>query len=131
MAASTSVGEGQHTGSILEWKSHRLRRVCRSTLSAETAAADTARDHSEFLATALREMLSGDFVATSASEPRVKLIPITDCKSLVDSVRKLTGTCEDKRTQIDIISIRESCASDIRWVPTTLQRADALTKRGQ
>lgn len=44
-------------------------------------------------------------------------------------MRKLIGKCEEKRTQIDDISIRQSCASDMRWVPTTLQRAAALTKR--
>lgn len=126
MAASTSSVGGESAGSILEWKS---RRVCRSTLSAEAAAADTARDHAEFVAMTLSEMLFSDFIATSSADPRLRMIPVTDCKSLFDSVRKLTGTCEDKRTQIDIISIRQSCASDIKWVPTTLQRADALTKR--
>lgn len=76
----------------------------------------------------LSEKMFADFVATSSPEPQVKLIPITDCKSLFDSARKLTGTCDGKRTQIDI-SMRQSCASDMRWVHTTLQRADALTKR--
>lgn len=121
---SVSVADGDHTGSIFEWKSHRLRRVCRSTLSAETA-----RGHAEFVTLTISEMLFHDFTATSVAHPRLQLVPITDCKPLFDSVRTLTGPYEDKRTQIDIISIRQSSASDIKWVPTTLQRADALTKR--
>lgn len=129
MAADILAGDRQHPGYILELKSHRLRRVCRSKLSAEAAHADMARGHSELVAMTLSEMLFVDLTATPSPEPRVKLTPITDCKSLFDSARKPTGTCEDKRTQIDIVRIRQNCASGMIWAPTTLQRADALTKR--
>lgn len=129
MATSDDAVDGKSASSILEWKFHRMRRVCRSTLSAAAAAADTARGHAEFVAMTLIEMLFQGFSAVDATDPRVRIVPIADCKSLYDSVRELTGPCEDKLTQIDIISVRQSCASDIRWVPTTLQRADVLTKR--
>lgn len=55
---------------------------------------------------ALSEMFFGDCVATAAADPSIHLSPITDGKSLFGSVRTLTGMCEDKRTQIDIISVR-------------------------
>ena len=49
---------------------------------------------------------------------------MTDCRSLYDAAQK------EKRTLIDILSIRETLASDgLKWIPTRLQKADGLTKR--
>jgi hypothetical protein len=48
---------GKAPCSIMEWKSHRLRRVCRSTLAAEAAALDASVDHGNFLGAMLSEMV--------------------------------------------------------------------------
>ena len=64
----------------------------------------------------------------------VKLMPVTDCRSLFDAVQRLAISLQEKRVQIDLASIREACgggmdgSAAIRWVPTGQMRADGLTK---
>ena len=114
--------------SILEWKSHRLQRAVRSTLAAEAAALDAANDHAGFLGCLMSELFWADYRATEARESRIKVTPVTDCKSLYDAVHRLATNFQDKRTQIDVTALRQS-ARFLRWVPTHLQLADVFTKR--
>ena len=52
-----------------------------------------------------------------------KAIIVTDCKSLYDLVtRTAIPSCEEYRTTLEVLLIRE------RWIPTSLQLADPLTK---
>ena len=56
---------------------------------------------------------------------------VTDCKSLYDLVsRTAIPSCEESRTTLEVLLIRERCLehSQFRWIPTSLQVADALTK---
>ena len=56
---------------------------------------------------------------------------VTDCKSLYDLVsRTAIPSCEEFRTTLEVLLIRERCLehSQFRWIPTSLQVADALTK---
>ena len=56
---------------------------------------------------------------------------VTDCKSLYDLVsRTAMPSCEEFRTTLEVLLIRERCQEHcvFRWVPTSLQVADALTK---
>ena len=58
-------------------------------------------------------------------------IVVTDCKSLFDLVTRLAmPACEEHRTTLEVLLIKQRCAENVcfRWIPTTLQAADCLTK---
>ena len=58
-------------------------------------------------------------------------IIVTDCKSLYDLVTRLAmPACEEHRTTLEVLLIKQRCAENtcFRWIPTTLQAADCLTK---
>ncbi|CAE7227129.1 GIP, partial [Symbiodinium sp. CCMP2456] len=58
-------------------------------------------------------------------------IVVTDCKSLYDLVTRLAmPACEEYRTTLEVLLIKQRCAENtrFRWIPTTLQAADCLTK---
>eukprot|EP00971_Amphidinium_carterae_P351190 6491962-Amphidinium_carterae.1 len=122
--------------SLIDWKSHRSRRVTRSTLSAESIALDATIDHVQFLAA-----LWG--IALYDKERRdpsgyVGWTVCTDCRSLYDAVTQANTVTEEKRVLIDVCAMREALQEGAqhhayldakpRWVPTTHQHADALTK---
>ena len=121
--------------SIVEWKSHRLRRAVRSTLAAEAASMDAAVDHSVYLAHFLSCIHKEGHVVSGTSSPLFKVVPITDCRSLYDALQRLSASLQEKRVLLDLVSIRETCggnmesSSSVRWVPTHVQLADGLTKR--
>ena len=63
----------------------------------------------------------------------VSIVGITDCKSLYDHVSSLSSVskCEDKRVAIDLAILRQCMKNSglqIRWCPSELMLADALTK---
>ena len=66
-------------------------------------------------------------VSTSGFEQPSAII---DCKSLYDSVKQSNPSLEEKRTIIDVPSIRETLGSQgaMLWMPTHHMWADALTK---
>ena len=100
----------------------------RSTLAAETQAMDMGVDIAVYYALFIQETIPGCPRAT-ARELMIEVHAVTDCKSLYDTLTRETGNLEEKRTLIDIASIRETMApSQIHWVPTGEQKADGLTK---
>jgi len=121
--------------SVLEWKSHRLKRSVKSTLAAEAAAMESSCDVGFYIGVFLSEILHSDFKASrSDGHTLVAVRPITDCRSLYDALIKQTMSTSEKRVQISFAAIRENTASSgsdnsVRWVPTAHQLADALTKR--
>ena len=121
------VTESVQTGLLLDWKSSRSSRVCRSTLAAETSAADTSVDRCMYLAYLLSEMLQNCPSFQLETLPRT--LHVTDCKSLYDCVAAENPSTEEKRVIISIRAIQDHVARDqIHWVPTELQWADGLTK---
>ncbi|CAE7664233.1 GIP [Symbiodinium sp. CCMP2592] len=92
--------------SLLEWKSYRHQRVLRSTLAAEASALDRTFDHACFMAMVYSEM------------------------SLWDAVHRLTTAFTEKRVEIDVAALRQTCKA-LRWVPTEMMHADAMTKRSR
>ena len=113
--------------SLVEWKSFRHQRVLRSTLAAEAASLDRAHDTGTFMACAFSEMLDGEYKAT-CGKPAFEVIPVTDARSLWDAIHRLSTSFSEKRVEIDVAGLRESCRN-LRWVPTEFQHADPLTKR--
>ena len=122
------VTDGQSLAFPLAWQSHKLKRVAKSTHAAETLAMVDAAESAVFLRMSILELLS------MADIPRN--IPIecrTDSAALRNSVHSCTQIL-DKRLRIETAILREMVARkeivDFKWVPTTNQPADALTKTG-
>ncbi len=62
-------------------------------------------------------------------KPLLEHYSVTDCKSLFDAVRQTTPSLSEKRTIIDLTSVRDSLFKDhLLWVPTQTMWADGLTK---
>ena len=126
------------------WKSQRLPRVVASTLGAEAQVFSQASSLAEWLSLMVTEAKHGSFdlrdIAKIADQPALQskifstpIIGITDCKSLYDHVTSLSSVskCDDKRVAIDLAIIKQCLGRtmlSIRWVPTHLQLADAMTK---
>ena len=127
-------------GIVASWKSHACPRVCRSTFAAETMAALEGWE----AAIAFRAMVRSCFkiLAEPCMMDWLPITSATDCKSLFDSVHRVGGprAPSEKRLILDLAALRqmirnecnESGRSDLkeafRWVPTTHQVADNLTK---
>ena len=113
--------------SIIDWKSARAVRVCRSTLAAEASAADEAADRSSYINMYLSEMVH--LQPAHRVGMRLAFLQATDAKSLFDSVVSPNTMTNDKRTMVSIRAIQETVSSEtIRWVPTRFQFSDGLTK---
>ena len=110
---------------LITWQSHRLKRVARSTIAAETLSLVDACEASILIANQLREMLD--------CKDALPITLVTDNESLANAVRSTTSV-EEKRLRIDISALREMLnrreISQIKWVPTEDQLADCLTKQG-
>ena len=110
--------------SILSWQSRKVRRVVNSTLAAECLATVEASDASIALSSLLASMLGC---------PRFPISVLCDNKSLVDSVHSSTAA-DNKRLQIDISILRDDLEQkrihELRWIETSLQVANCLTKNG-
>ena len=112
---------------LIDWKSSRSGRVCRSTLAAEASAADTSVDRSSFCNLMLSEILQ-QTPSFKISSP-LRMIQVTDCKSLYDSIVAENPSVDDKRTIISVRSIQQYITRDnTHWIPTQLMWADGLTK---
>ncbi len=96
--------------SLIDWKSSRSVRVCRSTLVAEASAGDGVADR-------------------SSPDCRLQSVQATDAKSLYDAIVSQNPNMTDKRTLVSVRAIQESVNCDqIYWLPTRFQFADGLTK---
>ena len=127
LLADPKVVDTTGPGLLLDWKSSRSARVCRSTLAAEASACDTGIDRASFMAHLISEILQdkASFLLTRT----LRLIGVTDCRSLYDVLVSENPRTEDKRTIVVIRSIQQHLQRlDVHWVPTQLQWADSLTK---
>ena len=127
--------------SIIDWKSWKLKRVCRSSLAAETQAFSDALDQLNWIRLFMAELLhsqgSLDFRRTKEIlDTQPEAIIITDCKSLYDSVERQESAglgLQEKRTAIEVTAIRQEMRDShlsTRWVNSDRQLADILTKPG-
>ena len=120
---------------IVGWRSFKLPRVCRSSLSAEGQACSTALDELMMLKTMVSLMLQPDLdpkdpeTAASFGESAI----VIDAKGLFDAMKKdCIGSGADKCAAIDILCIREELARlrcNLRWVSSERMLADGLTKQ--
>ena len=128
---------------LLDWRSHRIKRQCRSTLAAETMAMDSAVDAGIFCRELFAEALIQDYVPTTSGRlptSFMAVLAVTDCRSLYDLLVKdgAPSTTQEKRLTIDISGLKEIATEFdpegeqlkevFRWVATESQVADHLTK---
>ena len=120
--------------SPLIWSSKKISRVVRSTISAEAFSMSQSVDRLSWMRLLWGCLLVPEFNWRCPPEGFKQLnraIITTDCKSLFDLVtRTAIPTCEEYRTTLEVLLIRERCAehAHFRWLPTTIMLADALTK---
>ena len=129
--------------SLLDWRSHRIKRLCRSTLAAETMAMDAAVGSGLYCRELMDEILIKDYIPTTSGRLPSTFMPmvaVTDCRSLYDLLVKDNpmSMTQEKRLAIDIGGLKEAATefdpeqehlSEVfRWVPTESQLADHLTK---
>ncbi|CAE7284877.1 GIP, partial [Symbiodinium necroappetens] len=125
---STTVLQKTVPAMIVDWKSCRSQRVCRSTLAAESCAADEACDRSSYVNMFLGELLYE--VPAHRVGQRLHNLAAMDAKSLYDVVVSDSPNLSDKRSLVNIRAIQEVVAAErFHWVPTTLMWADSLTKQ--
>ena len=117
------------------WKSYRLKRVVGSTFAGESQVLSDGLGHAEWLACHLAEAKYENFSLSDRKDvlSEFKLQAIVDCKSIYDHLQTFAspGSVGDKRVAIDLVIVRETLqriGGVVRWSPTWLQLADALTK---
>ena len=77
---------------LLDWRSWKLRRVCRSSLAVETQAFTDAIDHLNWLRLFIADMIAPQAIDLRRVEEVLQIFPtshaITDYKSLYDSIER-------------------------------------------
>ena len=129
LVVATSPEATQKTcrASVLDWRSSRSQRVCRSTLAAEASAADEGSDRAAFLNMLIAEIFYNQAAWKIGS--RLDHIQVTDARSLYDCIISPNPSMSDKRSLVNVRAIQEEVRPDQTWwVPTTLMFADGLTK---
>ena len=123
---------------VIGWKSSMIKRVCRSTMAAETMALTSGVGDDAKMCTVIDEL-------RGPSAKPMKRLWLTDCASLHSYLSNpVTAGCEDKRLEIDLQDLRQSLWEDqkgdpidflkdnethaIRWIDTSTMLADPLTK---
>ena len=121
---------------LMDWRSWKLARVARSTLSAESQAASEAADALLFATTFWTLIFKPWMPLDSLETPKLKHRPslVVDAKALYDllikpEVQASSGT--DKRTTIEVLVTQDklTCSNALtKWVSSEQQYADGLTK---
>ena len=113
-ATSHSLHQGQEAPvGVIEWKSWKLTRKCRSSLAAESQAMADSVDMLNFVRLFFADCLHPVGIDLRRPDEVLKLLPescaITDCKSLYDALENesLGLGLSEKRTSIEVTSTRQ------------------------
>ena len=115
VAEPESLSEVGGRGSIVDWRSHKLRRACHSTIYAEAMSSRAAAAAATWMRQMFLETVFKEYKGTMSVSPEkvpedvstfLKLHVITDCNSLHETVIK-SGLPEDKRAALEVIALRE------------------------
>ena len=138
-AANPMILEGKHAPvSFISWRSSRLQRKARSSLSAEAQALAETDQELMFVRMAWAELcgLPIDLANPSESISKISGTVVVDAKALFDilSKRDLNSAAvglKDKYSALEILCLLESLEAlrtKSRWVHSDAQLADGLTK---
>ena len=132
---SSRALQGEHVPyNVISWRSFKLTRVCRSSLSAESQACATALDELMMVKTMIALMINPDLdpMSEETAATCCKSAIIVDAKALFDSLKRDgIGSAADKRAGIEILCIKEEIKrlrTELRWVSSERMLADGLTK---
>ena len=110
--------------SPLVWTSHKLKRVVKSSMAAETMSMLEDAEYAVLLKALITEIYAPD-------DTHIPTTCIIDSKSLIDAIAS-TKIIEDKHLYIDICSLRDMLShkeiNEVKWTPSVKQLADFLTK---
>ena len=115
---------GNNRVAPIAWKSKKLERVTKSPLASEVSAIADAADTGHLIASMAREIYKLENI------PKVMLY--TDSKSLKQNL-KSTKVIQDPRLRVDMARLKQMvdlAEIEVKWVPSQLQLADSLTKKG-
>ena len=130
---TSSQGAERVRVSPLIWKSHRIKRVVRSTLAAETMAALEAVKHADVMRGHFADFFEGiDYHSYYEHIQQISVIHLTDCRSLYDLLHRHGTVPSERRLLIDIEALRNDIEKNgvvSRWINTKQMSADCLTKR--
>ena len=112
----------------ISWQSQKIKRVVKSTHAAETLAMVDTMEACAYYRQYIIELLRVD-----DKPDNVPIVCKTDNTAVYDSAYSSTQI-PDKRLRIETAIIREMLEQKIvhklEWIPTAVQIADGLTKRG-
>lgn len=136
LLATDSLVQGQHGQfNILDARSHRIPRVCRSTYGAETLAAEEALDVGQLCRGFVASILGRDMVGRRAAEKAmmgVKMTAVVDAKDVHDKSNSDTPSYGSQKSLAFSISWMRSILRQphtaLRWTATSNMFLDALTK---
>jgi hypothetical protein len=123
--------------SVLSWSSRRLKRVARSSTSAEAQMSGNALDLHEFAKLGYYDLLHGkrlDLRRTDEYLREIESCMICDARNIYDGICKVETSglhMEEKRTAIELLAIKERLNQAnvcLRWVDGEQELADGLTK---
>ena len=109
---------------VLDWQANKIRRVCRSTLTAEALSLCDGLDAAIYFRNFIEEVLN-------LSPGTIPVFGKTDNLSTVEAVRSTTAVSEKRlRREIGAIKqmIQQGEVQSLSWVPGSSQLADVLTK---
>ena len=117
--------------SIVSWKTKKIPRVCRSVKTAETRALEDGIDEAVNTARIVSEVYSGEINLKNPKQ--LPVVAKIDNKSLWENLHN-SRQCEEKLLRNTIAGLKElmelGIVSAVDWVPTDVQLADCMTKKG-
>ena len=128
------AADGSMNVYVMEWKSQVEKRVCRSTLAAETYPLASGVEAADWLRVLLQESRDVDFNMGEWSERTKDLKSrwLCDAKSVCDHLSKDVGSPQDKRVAIELAALKQllnrGLGDELRRIDNSVMVADPLTK---
>ena len=138
-ASNPDILQGERSPvTFMSWKSTKLQRKARSSLSAEAQALAEAEQELMFVRFAWAELcgIPVDMKNPTEAISQIKGVLIVDAKSVYDIMKKRTLNSaalglRDKHVSLEILCLLEAVErlkTETRWVHSEAQLADGLTK---
>ena len=115
---------GKSNSAPISLRSEKIERVTKSPLASEVSAIADAADAGHLVAEMIKELY--------VLKKLPKVILFTDSKSLKQNLES-THVISDPRLRVDMARLKQMLDREeiaINWVPSQLQLADSLTKKG-
>ena len=136
MVQSKVISGSSGVYNLVDWRSWKLPRVARSSLSAESQACGECADALLFSTTFWKLLWNPTLQLEDLQTPKLPQAPaiVIDAKALFDLLTKdeIQAACgSDRRTAIETMVCQDKlrlCDALTKWVSSELQYADSMTK---